>query len=279
LATYYNAEWACAFLDKEPESRKEAAINIAKSWGYSIKPLNINTSGRKWSAIEGNTLVAPLTTIKGLGDAAIDEIIEKRPFTSVEHLLFDGGVVARRLNKKSLDALCRASAMNDLIDDRFYGDKHFWSAVVVDKPKNKKKLNENIETYKTEGSFSTAEIIQNTQTLTGIYPISMVITERAEKIIKQFCLPPISEYDSDLGASWCIPTKVSTKKTKNGKWFHTIDVIDSNSVTTKIRCWGVDPDRDIIYLNKPYVLKQPKYNETWGFSTYGRVDKKWMMIA
>ena len=38
LATYYNAEWACAFLDKEPESRKEKAINIAKSWGYDIKP-------------------------------------------------------------------------------------------------------------------------------------------------------------------------------------------------------------------------------------------------
>jgi len=279
LATYYNAEWACAFLDKEPESRKEAAINIAKSWGYTIKPLNINTSGRKWSVLGDDTLVAPLTTIKGLGDAAIDEIIEKRPFTSVEHLLFDGGVVARKLNKKSLDALCRASAMGDLMDDRFFGDKHFWSAVVVDKPKNKKKLTENIEKYKTEGAFSTAEKIQNTQTLTGIYPISMVITERAEKIIEQWCLPPISEYDADLGASWCIPTRVITKKSKNGKWFHTIDVIDSNSVSTKIRCWGIDPDRDVIYLNKPYVLKQPKYNETWGFSTYGRVDKKWMLIA
>ena len=169
--------------------------------------------------------------------------------------------------------------MNDLIDDRFFGDKHFWSAVVVDKPKNKKKLLENIETYKKEGAFSTAVIIQNTQTLTGIYPISMVITPRAEKIIEQFCLPPISEHDVDLGASWCIPIKIHTKKSKNGKWFHTIDVIDSNSVQTKIRCWGIDPAKDMIYLNKPYVLKNPKYNETWGFSTYGRVDKKWMMIA
>ena len=67
--------------------------------------------------------------------------------------------------------------------------------------------------------------------------------------------------------------------TKNGKWFHTIDVIDSNSVATKIRCWGIDPAKDIIYLNKPYVLKNPNYNEAWGFSTYGRVDKKWMMIG
>ena len=279
LATYYNAEWACAFLDKEPESRKEAAINIAKSWGYTIKPLNINTSGRRWSTSDSTTLVAPLTTIKGLGDAAIDEILAKRPFTSVEHLLFDGGVVARRLNKKSLDALCRASAMDDLIDDRFYGDKHFWSAIVVDKPKSKKKLNENIETYKAEGSFSTAERIQNTQTLTGIYPINMVMSERSNKIIEQFKVPPLSEFDADLGVAWCIPIKINTKKTKNQKWFHTIDVIDSNSVVTRLRCWGIDPSRDIIYLNKPYVIKHPKYNETWGFSTYGAIDRKWMMIG
>ena len=279
LATYYNAEWACAFLDKEPESRKEKAINIAKSLGYTIKPLNINTSGRKWSILNKNTLIAPLTTIKGLGDAAIDEILEKRPFTSVEHLLFDGGVVARKLNKKSLDALTRAEAMSDLMDERFYGDKHFWSAVVVNKPKSKKKLNENIEEYKPEGSFSTSERIMHIQSLTGIYPISMVMTERSEKIIEQHCLPPISEHDSDLGASWCIPIKVLTKKTKNGKWFHTVEVIDSNSIATKIRCWGVDPKKDIIYLNKPYVIKNPNYNETWGFSTYGRIDKKWMMIG
>ena len=153
--------------------------------------MDINTSGRRWTAQDDTTLVAPLTTIKGLGDAAIDEIIEKRPFTSVEHLLFDGGVVARKLNKKSLDALCRASAMNDLIDDRFYGDKHFWSAVVVDKPKNKKKLNENIEAYREEGSFSTAERIQNTQTLTGIYPINMVMTQRSKSILDSYKIPPL----------------------------------------------------------------------------------------
>ena len=279
LATYYNAEWACAFLDKEPESRKEAAINIAKSWGYTIKPLNINTSGRRWSSSDATTLVAPLTTIKGLGDAAIDEILEKRPFTSVEQLLFDGGVVARKLNKKSLDALCRASAMEDLIDERFTGAKHFWSAVIVDKPKSKKKLEENIESYRPEGSFTTAEVIQNTQTLTGIYPINMVMTDRAKQIIENYRVPPLSEYDAALGAAWCIPIKITTKKTKNNKWFHTIDVIDDNSMVTRLRCWGIDPQRDVIYLNKPYVLKHPKFNETWGFSTYGRVDQKWMMIG
>ena len=294
LATYYNAEWACAFLDKEPESRKEKAINIAKSWGYSIKPLNVNTSGRKWSSTDSSTLVAPLTTIKGLGAAAIDEILEKRPFTSVEHLLFDGGVVARRLNKKSLDALTRAEAMSDLMDDRFYGDKHFWSAVVVDKPKNKKRLNENIESYKKEGSFSTAERIMNIQSLTGIYPISMVVPTRALDFLSQMNYPPISEFDFELMQCWCIPIGVEKKLTKNKKPYYIVDVIDINSVQTRVRCWGVS-DSCYIETNKLYILQTDdqvvhrygkekvinrpvKFSESWGFSTSGPVDVNWKKL-
>ena len=56
-------------------------------------------------------------------------------------------------------------------------------------------------------------------------------------------------------------------------------MFDDNSMITRIRCWGIDPNKDIIYLNKPYVIKNPNYNETWGFSTYGAIDKKWMMIG
>ena len=287
LATYYNAEWVCAFLDKEPESRKEAAINIAKSWGYTIKPLNINTSGRRWTAQDGTTLVAPLTTIKGLGDAAIDEILEKRPFKSIEHLLFDGGVVARKLNKRALIALCRAEAMQDLIDSRFMGDRHFFQTVIYDKPKSKKKLDTSVEVYIEEHrkkpkdfpySFTKSERIEAIQATTGIYPINMVLSDRARTKISEYMLPPISEYDPDLGRCWCIPIKCNIKKSKNGKWFYTIDVIDSNSEVTRIRCWGVDPKRDQIFLNRVYALKYPKKDEVWGFSTFGATNKKWMIM-
>jgi hypothetical protein len=44
-----------------------------------------------------------------------------------------------------------------------------------------------------------------------------------------------------------------------------LEVIDSNSQTTKIRCWSVK-DRDVIYLNRPYHAKL-SYNDSWGFST------------
>ena len=278
LQTYYQDEWISAFLDHEPDSRKEAAINIARSFGYKVAPLDINTSGTQWEVRDGS-LIPPLTTIKGLGQAAIDEVLLKRPFLSVEELLFDKGVVARKVNKKSLDAMCRAGAMQSLQDDRFFGDKHFWSAVVVDKPKNKKKLGENIEKYKDEGTFSKGERINHLQALTGIYPINMVVPVKAYKFFDMQGIKPISEYDPELGKCWCIPTSVTTRKTKGGKPYYQVTVIDSNMKTQRINCWGVDPQKDFVYTHKLYVLEWPQFNATWGFSTRGGLSRNWKMLG
>ena len=278
LQTYYTDEWISAFLDHEPDSRKEAAINIARSFGYEVKGLDINTSGVRWEVVNGE-LVSPLTTIKGLGTAAIDEILLKRPFSSPEELLFDKGVIARKVNKKSLDALCRAGAMESLMDDRFFGDKHFWSAVVVDKPKNKKKLNENIEKYRDEGSFSKAELITNLSTLTGIYPINMVVPIKAYQFFEMQGIMPLSEYDKELGKGWCIPISVIQRKTKGGKAYYQVKAIDSNMKEMKINCWGVDTSRDFIYPHRLYVLEWPQYSSAWGFSTRGGLSRNWKLLG
>ena len=278
LQTYYQDEWISSFLDHEPDKRKEAAINIARSFGYEVAPLDINTSGTAWEVRDGK-LIPPLTTIKGLGEAAIVEVMHKRPFSSVEDLLFDKGVVARKVNKKSLDAMCRAGAMESLMDDRFFGDKHFWDAVVVDKPKNKKKLDENIEKYKGEGSFSKGARITHLQALTGIYPINMVVPVKAYKFFEMQGINPLSEYDPELGKGWCIPTEVTTRKTKTGKPYYQVTVIDSNMKTQRINCWGVNPKADFIYTHRLYVLEWPSYNATWGFSTKGGLSRNWKLLG
>ena len=268
LWNYYPVEWMAAFLDKEPESRKEKAINIAKQFGFKIAPLDINKSGTVWEISEdGKTLIQPLTSIKGLGMAAIEQILNHRPFTNAEDLLFREEIVYGKLNKKSLDALCRGGALDHIVDDRFTGRKHFWSACVVDRPKSLKKLSENIETFKPEGDFSEEEIIQFKTDLTGVFPINLVINLETIEHLQSRGVPPISEFDPDLLVCWFIPRKIIERKTKNGKLYWVVEVIDSNNQSTKIRCWGVKPEKDRIYLNRPYMARL-KYDEQWGFSTY-----------
>ena len=277
LCTYYKAEWVASFLDKEPESRKEKAINLAKQHGYKIKPLNINYSESTWKIEGEDTLIAPLTGIKGFGDAAFEQVMLHRPFDTIDELLFHDDVKYSKLNKKALDVLCRAGALNDLIDERFTGDKHFWSAAIVDRPKNRKRFEDNIELYRPEGSFTEDEKIGFLANLTGIFPISMVMSDHIMNKLNQKGVPPISEYDPDLMFCWGIVRDVVKKKSKNGKYFYTVKLIDSNSVETKIRCWGVDPNKDTLVINRPYMLK-PKNSLDWGFSTYGVLNNTWAIL-
>jgi len=294
LCNYFPAEWTAAFLEREPEHRKEKAINLAKQHGFTIQDINVNTSGMRWEIMDNTTLVAPLTTIKGLGEKAIEQILSNRPFKNVEEFIFNENIVYSKLNKKALDVLCRAGALDNLIDDRFTGDKHFWSAVCVDRPKRLKNFLENVATYAPEGSFTEEERITFLSDLTGIFPVSKVVTPEIQLKIDEHFIPPISEYDSDLGSCWCIPRSVVTKTSKNGRKFFVVEVIDSNSVITKVRCWNIATEtkqewnakskkifvreKDEIMLNRPYVLR-PRYNGQWGFSTYGAIKNNWYLLG
>ena len=266
LFNYYPSEWTAAFLDKEPENKKERAINIAKSMKFKIEPININTSGAVWEISEdGKTLIQPLTSIKGLGDKAIEQILKHRPFNAIDELLFHEEIVYSKLNKKALDVLCRSEALNLLCDKRFSGMKHLWSAAIADRPKNKKKFSENIELYRNEGEFSVEEKINYLSELTGIFPIHLVLNEDVKAKLKEMYVPPIAEFDKELQVVWFIPREIIKRKTKNGKEYWIVNVIDSTSTPTSIKCWGVT-NRDKIALNRPYMAKLD-YSEDWGFSS------------
>ena len=294
LCNYFPAEWTAAFLEREPEHRKEKAINLAKQHGFAIQDINVNTSGMRWEIMDETTLVAPLTTIKGLGEKAIEQILNNRPFKDIEDFIFNENVVYSKLNKKALDVLCRAGAMDDFIDNRFSGDKHFWSAVCENRPKRMKNFLQNIEEYADKGSFTEEEKITFLSDLTGIFPVFRIVTPAVQSRIKEHALKPISEYEESLGNCWCIPRSITVKKTKTGKKFYVVEVIDSNSVITKIRCWGIITEKaqkwdyknkelyireaDVIHINRPYYVK-PKYSADWGFSTNGPIKYSWCLLG
>ena len=266
LFNYYPECWMAAFLDKEPESRKEAAISSAQKYGFKIENININTSTKQWEiAADGKTLIQPFSSIKGLGDKAVEQIINNRPFTKIDDILFNENIVHAKLNKKALDVLCRSGALDCIIDERFNGCKHFWMASIQDKPKNQKKLEENIALYAGEADFSREEKIEYVSDLTGMFPFELVMTKDIRNSIDRHCVPAIGNWDKDLGVAWFIPRHVIPKITKNGKPYWIVKVIDDTSTTSTIKCWGIKDD-DQIHLNRPYAAKLD-HSGDWGFST------------
>tara|TARA_R100001460_G_scaffold83275_1_gene124150 strand:- start:725 stop:4141 length:3417 start_codon:yes stop_codon:yes gene_type:complete len=278
LLTYYPVEWLAAFLDKEPEGRKERAINIVQSLGYRVERPNINESGQVWEiGVDNKSLIQPLTSIKGLGDKAVEQILHHRPFKTVEELLFNEEIVYSKLNKKALDVMVRCGAMNCLMDERFTGMKHFWSAVAVDRPKKEKNLIDNIELYKPEGDFNDTEKIEYLTGLTGIFPFNLVLKGDVYDSIKNNKIPALGEFDKNIGVAWFIPREVIEKKTKHGKIYYIVKTIDDTNNQFAIKCWGVNPVFDKVVVNRPYLAKLD-YNETWGFSTRS-ISRNWRMIG
>ena len=130
--------------------------------------------------------------------------------------MFHDDIVYSKLNKKALDVLVRSGALNNLMDERFSGRKHFWSAVAVDRVYSRKKFLENIETYKDEGDFTNEEEIDNLTTLTGIFPMHLVMTAEVRQRLEANYVPPLSDYDPELGLVWFIPREVIKKKQSTG---------------------------------------------------------------
>ena len=205
--------------------------------------------------------------MKGLGEKAIEEIVAHRPFVDAEDLLFRKDVSYRKLNKKVIDVLVRSQALNGIVDERFSGLKHFWSAVAVKRPKTKKALLKNIEEFKPEGDFSNVEKIEYLVHLTGVYPFELVLKPQLLSSLEANCVPPLSLFDEVLGASWFVLRGITKRNTKKGREYWILECIDPSG-SEEVKCWGINPNKDRLDINGVYLIR-PDYDPQWGFSVKG----------
>lgn len=168
--------------------------------------------------------------------------------------------------------------MDKIVDERFNHARHFWLSVVSDRPKTEKKLLENIEINQLEEDFSDEEVVESIVSLTGIFPFDLVMSDKIKEALDNRCVPAISDYDKDLQVVWCIPRECVVKRTKKGKDYFIVKVLDDSCNLTIVRCWGIDKSKDFIHVNHPYMVKL-NHNEQWGFSSYGMTKKNWKLLG
>ena len=175
-----------------------------------------------------------MTSIKGLGEAAIHQIVENRPFASIEEFLFNENIVHSKLNKKAIDVLVRSQSLTPLMDDRFSGMKHFWSAVAVDEPKNLKKFIENIELYKPEDDFADEEKIEYLVSFDWCLSDVSHHERKDSPTTRGAGVPPIGEYDTDLGVAWFVPRESYPEEDEERQGVLIVKVTDSTSTLIQL---------------------------------------------
>ena len=294
LHTYYEKEWLATCLQTQNGSNKFGkVISEIKSLGYKILPPDINASSDVWVySNERKGFVPPLTAIKGVGSSAVEEILRRRPFRSLDEILFteDGKWAPSKMNKTCFDSLCKVEAFGSLqeLEDKKIKNHNQLHQVVVGnydllkkgrygmtKTAMKKMMSERgaiplfidekiVETSDIPDWMRTTKIGFSVDLMSGVDEELVFPPKIMEKIKKSGVEPITSLSGKDSGIVWFCIQEIYEKKTKNGKTFYRMKVCDNNSESTWLRVWTAFkhlPDLYSIWLG------DVASTEAWGCST------------
>jgi len=297
LHTHYEKDWLATILQSASSNPKELSkvISEVKALGYSFSKHDVNYSGKQWDfSDEANAFVPPLGSVKGIGNAAVEEIMVNRPYKDLKGMLYDDAGEWRhsKVNKTVLSALCQIEGLESL-EDFQYGRiaNHRQLLLALTEEKNYETLRKGLY------GLTASQLKKKAKAGEPVIPIVDFLLEelaetedwtRDEKINLRFDLT--STIDADLlfppeimekvaskevprlhdippgteGIGWFCMASAELKKTKNGKSFYRCKAMDDEFRIAWIRVWGT-PQEEI----KPYTLwvGKAQHDPQWGFST------------
>lgn len=128
LKAHFPTELMAALLTADHDNTEKIAQEMSDcdEMGIEVLPPSINQSVSSFSVIKEKQIRFGLSAIKGLGEGAIQQIIESRgkngPFNSLEDLA--SRLPAKLLNKKTIECLAYAGALDDLGDRRTIAENY-----------------------------------------------------------------------------------------------------------------------------------------------------------
>ncbi|AOA58458.1 DNA polymerase III subunit alpha [Acinetobacter larvae] len=122
LKAHYAAEFMSAVMSSEMQNTDSVVflIDDCRSNGLAVLPPSVNLSLYRFHAIDAQTIVYGLGAIKGVGEQAMQSVIESRQQDGEFKDLFDfcHRIDLKKINKRTLEALIRAGALDCLGAER-----------------------------------------------------------------------------------------------------------------------------------------------------------------
>ncbi len=294
LHTYYEKEWLATCLQTQNGSNKFGkVISEIKSLGYKILPPDINASSDVWVYSDDRKgFVPPLTAIKGVGSAAVEEIMRNRPYTCLSDILFTDTDTWRpsKMNKTCFDSLCKVEAFSNLqemTDGTIDNHRQLYNMIVGNYDQLKKGRYGMTKTaykklVKTQGFVkdylpTLAEETRGTHDWVRSEKIgfsvdlmagadeSLVFPPKIMKKIEKSGLRPVTDLSGkEKDVVWFCIQEIHEKETKNGKVFYKMRVCDNNSESTWLRVWSKFKETPTLYT---IWLAEVASTESWGCST------------
>ena len=294
LHTHHETDWLATILQSENGSpaAMSKAISEIKSYGYEIAPADINHSGDVWNySDELKAFVPPLTSLKGVGDKAVVEIFENRPYRCLDDLFFteSGTWKHSKLNKTAFATLCKMEAFTSLREVKegiIFNHRQLFEMIIsnydrlrkgrygMTKTQHKRLvnggespepvINDLLKVVKTVDDWNRTEKIQNYMELSNdasidlLFPQSFIDRVKVKEVKSVFEVP-----GGEKGIGWFCVLETIKKTTKNGKSFMRLKITDISNNTGWLRVWG-DLEDDINYT---LWLSEIHNDKSWGMST------------
>jgi len=121
LKHHYPADFMAAVLSADMQTTEKVVINVeeCREMNITLAPPDVNEGEFRFVANGADSIIYGLGAIKGLGEGPIEAIVAGRedgPYTDMFD--FCHRVDARKVNKRSVEALIGSGALDSLIDDR-----------------------------------------------------------------------------------------------------------------------------------------------------------------
>lgn len=279
LLTYHEEEWLTAYLEATSSNPKKLAkaLSEVKSLGYNISRVDVNKSAHTWVCSDDKTFVPSFSSCKGIGDAAVREIMQNRPYNTVEDLLWkeDGSWKHSKLNKRALSVLIQLRAFESMDwKKHFTSYKQFHDVVIDNWDKLRKSTKK--DPYRGMSAFkeivlesdhvdewSMTEIASHSMNLLGTVNVEMLLPPEFLEGLSSKGVRSIDGWDGE-DIYWGLCLNCVPKKTKHNKPYVIIEVLGTSGKKHRIFCWNTPPDATLT----PYsVLAMQLESGDFGFST------------
>ncbi|WP_196137384.1 DNA polymerase III subunit alpha [Aliikangiella sp. G2MR2-5] len=118
LKTHYPAPFMAAVMSSDMDNTDKVVtyVDDAKSNGIEIVPPDVNRGQYKFTIDGPKTIIYGIGAIKGVGEAAIQSVVEEREKNGKFRDLFDfcNRVDLKKVNRRNLEAMIRAGALDAL---------------------------------------------------------------------------------------------------------------------------------------------------------------------
>jgi len=263
LLTYFEEEWLCAYLESMSgnDEKRAKAFSEVKALGYKIVNIDVNYATKSWTILEGKRFMPSFLSCKGVGEAAVDEIMENRPYKSIEDMLWneDGTWKHSKFNKRALEALIGIKAFDSLdcvgVDRTFSSYRQMYQILIDHNNEIKKHTKKNplvgMEAFrnlliesKDEPEWTRGEMVDNSIKYLGSFNAAMLMPD---DILKKLESKGVKSVDDLSGSDiyWFIVSDAKPKKTKTGKNYLLLTITGIGGQNHRLFCWGWDGNREI----------------------------------